>query len=47
LLRVLNFFKFQTIQLLNLRSEGEGDNYKTTSDKVRVKAKIFQLDHTK
>ena len=47
LLRVLNFFKFQTIQLLNLRSEGEGDNYKTASDKGRVKAKIFQLDHTK
>ena len=47
LLRVLNFFKFQTIQLLNLGSEGEGDNYKTTSDKVRVKAKIFKLDHTK
>jgi hypothetical protein len=47
LLRVLNFFKFQTIQLLNLGSESEGDNYKTTSDKVRVKAKIFKLDHTK
>ncbi len=47
LLRVLNFFNFQTIQLLNLGSEGEGDNYKTTSDKVRVKAKIFKLDHTK
>ncbi len=47
LLRVLNFFKFQTIQLLYLGSEGEGDNYKTTSDKVRVKAKIFKLDHTK
>jgi len=47
LLRVLNFFKFQTIQLLYLESEGEGDNYKTTSDKVRVKAKIFKLDHTK
>jgi hypothetical protein len=47
LLRVLNFFKFQTIQLLNLGSEGEGDHYKTTSDKVRVKAKIFKLDHTK
>jgi hypothetical protein len=46
LLRVL-FFKFQTIQLLNLGSEGEGDNYRTTSDKVRVKAKIFKLDHTK
>jgi hypothetical protein len=43
LLRVLNFFKFQTIQLLYLGSEGEGDNYKTTSDKVRVKAKIFKL----
>jgi hypothetical protein len=25
----------------------EGDNYKTTSDKVRVKAKIFKLDHKK
>jgi hypothetical protein len=47
LLRVLNFFKFQTIQLLYLGSEGERDNYKTTSDKVRVKAKIFKLDHTK
>jgi hypothetical protein len=47
LLRVLNFFKFQTIQLLYLGSEGEGDNYKTTSDKVRLKAKIFKLDHTK
>jgi hypothetical protein len=47
LLRVLNFFKFQSIQLLYLGSEGEGDNYKTTSDKVRVKAKIFKLDHTK
>ncbi len=47
LLTVLNFFKFQTIQLLYLGSEGEGDNYKTTSDKVRVKAKIFKLDHTK
>jgi hypothetical protein len=47
LLRVLNFFKFQTIQLLYLGNEGEGDNYKTTSDKVRVKAKIFKLDHTK
>ncbi len=47
LLRVLNFFKFQTIQLLYLGSEGEGDNYKTTSDKVRVKAKIFKLDHIK
>ena len=34
LLRVLNFFNFQTIQLLNLGSEG--DNYKTTPDKVRV-----------
>jgi hypothetical protein len=48
LLRILNFFKFQTIELLNLGSEGEGDNYKTTSDKrLRVKAKIFKLDHTK
>ena len=47
LLRVLNFFKFHTIQLLNLGSEGEGDNYKTTSGKVRVKVKIFKLDHTK
>jgi hypothetical protein len=47
LLRILSFFKFQTIQLLNVGSEGEGDNYKTTSDKVRVKAKIFKLDHTK
>jgi hypothetical protein len=47
LLRVLNFFKFQTIQLLKLGSEGEDDHYKTTSDKVRVKAKNFKLDHTK
>jgi hypothetical protein len=46
LLRILNF-EFQTIQLLNLGSESEGDNYKPTSDKVRVKAKIFKLDHTK
>jgi hypothetical protein len=46
LLRFLNF-KFQTMLLLNLGSEGEGDNYKTTSDKLRVKAKIFKLDHTK
>jgi hypothetical protein len=47
LLRVLNFFKFQIIQLLYLGSETEGDNYKTTSDKVRVKAKILKLDQTK
>jgi hypothetical protein len=44
--RVLNF-EFQTIQLLNLGSEPEGDSYKTTSENVRVKAKIFKLDHTK
>jgi hypothetical protein len=47
LLRVLNFFLFQTIQLLNLGSEGEGHDYKITSDKVRMKAKISKLDHKK
>ena len=45
--RVLNFFEFQRIQLLNLGGEGESDTYKTTSDKVRLKAKILKLHHAK
>ncbi len=47
LLRILSFFKFQTIQLLNVGSEGEGDNYKTTSDKVRVRTTITKSHQTK
>ncbi len=41
LLQISNYSAFKS------GGQGEGDNYKTTSDKMRMKEKIFKLDHTK